>query len=139
MEAILHFVRHRAALVVLVVLSVYHSAVLLRTARVDYLRDPDPDAVSVFEHRFDSVRARLSDSTTVGYITDAPIDGDWLIDYYLTQYTLSPVVVSDSLAARFVIANLRDPKSLAGLLQKQDLFLLSDYGNGIFLLSHQPR
>jgi hypothetical protein len=63
------------------------------------------DNVSKFERKFEGVKSKLPPNGTIGFRSTAPDD---LALYYMTQYTLAPVVVSQLPAQTYVISIDRD-------------------------------
>ena len=70
-------------------------------------------------------------------MTDEPEDADWFTGYFRTQYALAPTLVDDSADQSLVVANLRDPSSVASIMRNRHLSLVLDFGNGVVLLSRQ--
>ncbi|NQT90925.1 MAG: hypothetical protein HQ558_06700 [Candidatus Omnitrophica bacterium] len=96
------------------------------------------DPAVFYESRLDSLKRQLPGAGVVGYITDveyqdAPSRLQWRKDYYLTQYTLAPVVVISSAAPRFVVGNFYGPVDYAGILKDKGLLPAKDFGNGVVL------
>ena len=108
---------------------------LLSTVRI--LRQaPDPAHVSPddiskqSDQRFAAVKARLPAIGVIGYAGES--GNSSIPDYYLTQYSLAPLVVDRSTNHAIVIGNfpLSPPSDLP-----PNLRLIEDYGNGVLLLA----
>jgi len=64
------------------------------------------DQISLYEKRFSQLRQALKPGTVVGYFTDeAPESGDYVRNFYLTQYALAPVIVTRETDRHWVIGN----------------------------------
>lgn len=79
------------------------------------------------------MRTALPPSGTVGYIDSGNNDPVTLQNYYLTQYSLAPLVVTRSEDADWVIGNFSAPGSSPQ--KPDDLVAVHDFGNGIVLFS----
>jgi hypothetical protein len=127
---------------ILALFSLHHGYYLLKDSHRTYKQPADPESVANFEERFVALRARLSQSgcKETGYVTDIPeSDGNWFRGYFRTQYVLAPTVVDYSLKPSLIVANLQDPASLGNILRDNHLWIVSNYGNGVVLLSRQPQ
>jgi hypothetical protein len=127
---------------VLALFSLHHGYYLLKDSRRAYKQPADPESVATFEQRFVALRAQLSQSECkkTGYVTDIPeSDPNWFRGYFRTQYALAPTVVDYSLKPSLIVANLQDSASLGNILRDDHLSIVSDYGNGVILLSRQPQ
>jgi hypothetical protein len=60
-----------------------------------------------------------------------------MTEYWRTQYTLAPIIVSDSANAALVVADLTEGSSIKDTVPDIGLFTVVDYGNGVFLLSRK--
>jgi hypothetical protein len=144
-------IRKSVAVGLLVLYCLFHSLLLVTSSWREYkhsLEGPsaafstNPHSVSIFENRFVTIKKQLARSgcTRIGYVTDIPEgDSNWLTWFFRTQYALAPILIDDSTEPSLVIANLRDPSSIAHILRDTHLSLLSDYGNGVILLSGKTR
>jgi hypothetical protein len=82
------------------------------------------------DQRFAALKANLPAHGVVGYIGET---GDSATpDYYLTQYALAPLVVDLSPNHTTVVGNF--PSSPPAQIP-QNLRLVTDFGNGVMLLS----
>src|SRR5215510_14159519 len=118
--------RGYAAVAVVVVLLLISVVPVLRTRR-PFLIDPD-------EARFQELRTALPGRGTVGYLSDfvgtTPYD---LAQYYLTQYSLAPVVVTPRPDQR-TVGNFSSLSAARALMEKHELDLVRDFGKGLLLL-----
>lgn len=124
---------------ILAAYALYHCFGIVRSSKDNFELSAGPDIISAFDSRFAPLKARLlADACReVGYVTDEPATADWFTDFFRTQYALAPTLVDDSTDHELIVGNLRDPSSLADILRTKDLRVISDYGNGVVLLSRQ--
>ena len=86
-----------------------------------------------YESRLQAVREMLPKEGVVGYVTDEAMDPSEETRYfYLTQYSLCPLIVVRGKEHPFVVAYTRDIQDQAEL-QVQDLVLVMDFHDGIRL------
>jgi hypothetical protein len=122
----------------LAVYSLYHAARMLQLSIGSFQSRAEADTITVLDRNLAPLRTRLalSGCREVGYLTDYP-KREWYTGYSQMQYALAPVLVDDSTRPEFIVTNLRDPSSLASIMQDSHLMMVSDYGNGVMLLSRQ--
>jgi hypothetical protein len=124
----------------LIAYSLYQAFSLVTRTTKMYFERADTDPVTVVEQRFEPLKPRLLKSEKIGYITDIPEQqhAQWFEDYFLTQYSLSPTIVDNSVDCCFlIVANVHDPSSVQLLIRNGSLSLVHDYGRGVLLLSRQ--
>lgn len=95
------------------------------------------DPVTEYEARFDCIREGLPRNGVVGYTTSKRVRDDgraFIYHYQVTQYTIAPLVLEDSIQKELVIGNLLDSLSLRGRLDDDGLVLIKDCGSGVALL-----
>ena len=95
--------------------------------------------VIIDEQRFAALRTVLPPRGIVGYLSDTGGNQDSLRRYYLTQYSLAPVVVAPDANRELVIANFSSPSTIARLADEHGLSVERDFGNGVALLKRRPR
>lgn len=98
--------------------------------------------IVLFEGRYEALRPHLPGHGTVGYATDAPPEevlakDEHARDYYLTQYTLAPLVVANSLQHDVIIGNYDSAES-GRAAQLPGFEKVLDLGNGVVLFRRQP-
>ena len=138
----------RLALVLLVLLALSGSGRTLYHAVEDYrdARAPSSAARLTAGHmsrckaRYQALRLALPDTGVVGYVSDGLEGGSFtsleaLQDFFLTQYSLAPVIVQPGARHALVVGNFsRKPSALPG-----HLTLLWDFGDGIVLFRAAER
>lgn len=92
--------------------------------------------VDAFEARFNGIRPVMKPHTTFGYVSDNPAtDPTSRAEYYLTQYTLAPAIIRESLDERLNIGNMHNQQGtqqqVANALAARHLVPVQDFGNGI--------
>src|SRR5262249_53895820 len=90
------------------------------------------DGITVYEKRFDPLRPVLPSQGVVGFVTDAE---PYNLEYYLTQYTLAPLLVDPKQSHEIVIGNFANKASNPKLFSGAILDLRFDVGNGVKLYS----
>jgi hypothetical protein len=128
------------ALAILAAYSLYHGLRMVKGSARNFENPTSSDAVTTLDTRFAPLRAELSQRgcREVGYVTDSP-DKDWFTGYSQTQYALAPILVDDSTRPALIVANLRDPSAVVSIMRNNHFLLISDYGNGLILLSRETR
>ncbi|GAB4483331.1 MAG: hypothetical protein OHK0031_06510 [Anaerolineales bacterium] len=105
---------------------------------------PAEDYVSAWEKKMSAVASRLpADVTVVGYLSEAdilpgPAAPDDYIEYYLTQYSLTPRLVQRGAASAWVIVNSAAPETAAWLKNQLPGCRAKKLGGGLTLLECQP-
>ena len=130
-------VRIEKIIVLLILFSLLSSVHLLTISGGLHPRLFGKDELSLYDRRFDGVKRVLPRHGIVGYIGNSHGDYAGIKDYYLTQYTLSPLIVDHSAAHHLVICNIPDGDSTA--LQDRDLNLITDFGNGVRLYQNSAQ
>ncbi len=98
------------------------------------------DEISSFMRRFDGIKETLPERAVVGYFSDeAPKDTpEYGKGFFLTQYSLVPVIVIDSTDRDLVIGNLKNSSELS-LCEERGFTVLKDFGGGVVLLKKVAR
>jgi hypothetical protein len=126
----------------LIAYSLYQTFSLLTRTTKMYFERADADPVTVVEQRFAPLKPRLLKSEKIGYVTDVPEQqhDQWFNEYFLTQYSLAPTIVDNSVdCCSLILANVHDPSSVQLLIRNGRLSLVQDYGGGVLLLSRQAQ
>jgi hypothetical protein len=125
---------HRTAVIALlfVLSSLLSSARLILETPNPYRLKPDVIGLRS-DQRFATLKRALPERGTIGYMGDS---GEFaVVDYYLTQYALAPVVVDHSLNHRLIVGNYRSaahPESFP-----RNFELIKDFGEGVLLFSNK--
>jgi hypothetical protein len=114
------------ALVLLAVLSDWRA---LQSMVARRFHTGDVLAVGQYERRYDEMRPLLPRRGVVGYLSDRM---DAVAEYYLTQYTLAPLVVARS------PGHAVDPRAGPALARQHGLVIVRDFGRGLLLLRRAP-
>ncbi len=91
-------------------------------------------AVVIDEQRFAELRTLLPARGVVGYLSDTSGNQESVRRYYLTQYSLAPVVVAPDANRELVVANFSSASAIIRLADAQGLTVEKNFGNGIALL-----
>jgi hypothetical protein len=128
--------RAQAGLYLLLGAALYSSlGFLLDAVKIDRKTFDDSSPTSTYARRFQKIREDLPAKGRVGYLTDMKQDpGD--LEFQLTQYALSPLILEKSGTTQFVVGNmLKAPE--AEFLNSKGLVQLRDYGAGVFLFARK--
>lgn len=97
------------------------------------------DSISGFASRYDELKRMKVLPDQVGYIGDRkPKDLQSVMAFMLTQYTLAPVVVEQSVAHEVVIGNYYSTPPSAEELRTHHLSVVKDFNNGVVLYRRVP-
>lgn len=104
-----------------------------------YRKSPDKDEITAYENRFKSVKTTLPPHSVVGYITDITDQqsDQWYMEYFLTQYTLSPVTVINETSRPLVIGNFHNPIDSSMIYYDLNLVLFREFDNGVILFKNR--
>jgi len=131
--------RHQFAVIALLAIALASSFWVLLDVAGDYSKNSASFGVASFENRFNELRKAIPPQTVLGYTSDNPPDDPSdQAEFYLTQYTLAPAIVTSSIQERLVVANFHNPQPNYAALQAKHLMPLRDYGNGVILCGHMP-
>jgi hypothetical protein len=132
--------RAKLALHVLIALALL-SQVYFATRNAPSHASALTSEIARYHQRFEGARRMLPPQGRVGYIgdTDNPLQdaSPARRAFYLTQYVLSPIVVSSGTEPPLVIGNFRETGSLAIRLESKGLVLIKDFGDGVQLFRHR--
>ena len=144
--------RVRVGVTLMILLALYSNLQLLSTWWQFDLSFVGNDEITLYEKRFDGVRAMLPPNGVVGYVGD-PVkledgspNGAALRNWFLAQYALAPVVLSSSQGHRLFVMNKNAPPNPAPLgkggFTIQELGFgnkLLDFGNGVKLMINESQ
>lgn len=148
-----YLARVRVGVILLVLFALYSNLQLLTESLKSGLAIGGNDEVSRYERRFDSVRRMLPSYGVIGYVGDARYNADgslngWAMrNWYLAQYTLAPVVLSQTSGHRIYLFNqspdVSDPQNLKeGDFLVQELAVggkILNFGDGVKLLLNESQ
>lgn len=122
----------KAALLVIVISSLFSEALYLGGELRKNIESPSADKVTLAERRFGFLKGFLAGSGVVGYVTDLKAD----TEYAKMQYVLAPVIIVRSVSYPLVIGNFHTPAGSGEIPGNPDLVPLRKFDNGIRLLGH---
>ncbi len=125
------------AILLLIAFSLVSSVHLLTTSGRLRPKLFGTDEITLNERRFVALKRELPQHGVVGYTGDRNREMGGIRDYYLTQYTLSPLVVDYSTSHHLVIGNM--PEGNAAVPANRDLVLVADFGNGVRLYKNRAQ
>lgn len=88
-----------------------------------------PD-IAMFDSGVSKVRPSLPKTGVVGFYTDQPGNAGAPQEFYLTQYSIAPVLLENNVDHPLVIASIHTPESR---VTNPNLKLVHDFNNGIQL------
>lgn len=94
------------------------------------------DGITVYEKRFAALKPALPPNGVVGYVTDGQ---PYNIEFFLTQYSLAPLMVDPKGGHEFVIGNFANKASNPKTWNGADLDLRLDLRNGVKLFHSASR
>ena len=103
------------------------------------------DPISKFEDRYTELKKHLPARGVVGYIMDGPpemvlTDNSAQAEYFVTQYTVTPVILQNNHDEALVIGNFHNTASLKKALSSANLKVVKDFGGGLILFERRaPR
>jgi hypothetical protein len=139
-----------AALMLLIAVTVYANLNLLVTRFQLYPGLKQTDPVTIHERRIEQIRKVMPSTAALGYVTTVENEKifldernfrnvEFLAQYYLTQYTLTPVFVYNSPDYPFVVGNFLDGPADPEWIRKKGLTPLHDFGDGLILYRKEGR
>lgn len=130
--------RHQFAVIALLAIALASSFWVLLDVAGEYSKRAASFGVAQFENRFAELKKAVPPQTVLGYTSDnTPDDVNDQAEFYLTQYTFAPNIVTSSTLERFVIGNFHNPRPDPSVFQAKNLMPLRDYGNGVILCGHK--
>jgi hypothetical protein len=132
-------VRHQVAVLALLTVALASSFWVLLDVAGDYSQSSTSFGVASFENRFSALRKMVTPQSVFGYTSDnPPNDPSDQAEFYLTQYTLAPAIITSSILENQVIVNFHSPKPNLRALQAKRLMVVQDFGSGILLCRPIP-
>ena len=134
------------AIVIVVFLAFFASYILLRfnQSAIRLLQDGSTylanDPISRDEQRFAALKDDLPKWGEIGYLDSPNLDEAAAKEFYFrVQYILSPLIIVESTEYEFVIGNFPEDRDKTMPASVNDLILVKDYGNGVFLWENADR
>lgn len=126
----------RVSIVTLVLVALYSNVKLFYERVQPDLSFVGKDPITLYEQRFEKVKNRLPSTGVIGYmgegqqgsLDDTKSDGASLYNWYLTQYTLAPLVISPRPGHKLFIINGRANIPESDMPERG--YTLMDMGNG---------
>lgn len=148
-----YIARVRAGIILIVLFALYSNLQLLLGSVGFDLSFVGNDDISLYERRFDGVKKMLPANGVVGYVGDILYNADGSLNasamrnWYLAQYTLAPVVLSNAPGHRLFLMNKSAAATDPGAPEEggftvQDLgagHKILNFGNGVKLLSNESQ
>jgi hypothetical protein len=133
-------VRHQIAVIALTVIAVTSSCWTLLDLIALYSKGVQGISVADYEERFDGFRQSMPPHSTFGYVSDnPPADISYLGEFYLTQYTLAPAIVTASTEENLLVGNFHTNDPDQAKLRGKNLVLLNRFGHDVFLVHNNTK
>ncbi|MGO9117409.1 MAG: hypothetical protein ACLQPD_07315 [Desulfomonilaceae bacterium] len=100
----------------------------------------EKDEISSFMRRFDGIKKTLPERALLGYFSDVAPEGtpEYGKAFFLTQYSLAPIIVADSPDRDLVIGDVKNPGE-SSLYKERGFTLEKDFGDGVVLFKKGTR
>ena len=105
------------------------------------------DSITRNQERFEEIKNYLPSQGIFGYVSDVEkkqegekqLQDNSLIDYYIAQYALSPLIIDYNLKHDYLVGNFLTEANRGAILQKlkKDFNFVSDFGNGVMLFKRK--
>lgn len=123
--------------IIFVILTILFISIEQITLLLKKPKTKDEIILLEIENKFKVFKKFLSKHNIVGYITDHNFENDNKINYvqefYLIQYTLSPVIIVQNSTYPLVIGNFHEAIDVNKIVKEKNLTILKDFNNGLFL------
>ena len=127
-----NLLRQKTGIILIILFSLLSVGRLLHQESKQILGIKFNDEVSLYEERYVELKKWLPPNGVVGYINNKDFGND-IREFYLTQYSLAPIIVVRSANFPLVIGNF--PTSVNSPGKQMNSVLLKDFGNGVMLFS----
>lgn len=132
-------VRHQVAVLALLAVALASSFWVWLDVAGAYTQRSASFGVPGFESRFDELRKTVTPTSVFGYTSDNPRDDPSdQAEFYLTQYTLAPAIVTSSTLEKSVIVNLHSAQPGPKDFESRRLTVVQNFGNDVFLARPVP-
>ncbi|MGD0917041.1 MAG: hypothetical protein ABSB22_11345 [Thermodesulfobacteriota bacterium] len=104
-----------------------------------YRKSPNEDEITAYEKRFRMMKSILPPHGVVGYVADIADQqsAQWYMEYFLTQYVLSPVIVVNETSRHLVIGNFHGPINSYHVPYDAHLVTVREFDNGVILFKNK--
>jgi hypothetical protein len=117
----------------IIVLSFHYNFGALQKGIQRYQRG-EPDQITIYEKRFRELKAMLQNHLIVGYVSDYDDNSDEDgIAFSMTQYVLAPILLVRGTNRDFTIGNFQSANPIIKNIEKENLSMYKDFGNGVIL------
>lgn len=98
------------------------------------------DNITRWENKYENMKNLLPDNAIIGYFTNKDFSNvEKMREFYLSQYTLAPRIIVNSLTENYVIANVDNLFNPIEFCKKHQLKILANPGNGLILFERYPQ
>ncbi len=130
--------REQAGKMLLVLAVAVSNLLMLGKEFKEYRSSSDTDMVTLHEKRFAGLKNDVLSRCIVGYISDRQSDDLGRV-YFLTQYSLAPVIVRPVFAwneksHRYIIGDFYKTSGIEQISGSKDFRILKKLDNGVMLL-----
>ena len=137
---LINLVRHQFAVMALAVIALTSSCWTLLDLIAINSRGTENFGVTPFEERFEVFRKSMPPRSVFGYISDnPPAEVSSQGEFFLTQYTLVPAIITSSTEENLLVGNFHTNKPDGAKLRAKNLVLLNDFGHDVFLVHNTTR
>jgi hypothetical protein len=133
--------RHQFAVIAIAAIALASSFWLLLDLVSVFSKNVPSFGVEAFEKRFEALHQALPPHSVLGYVSDNPAADEVTSqgEFYLTQYTLAPVIIKPSTVEPLEVANFHIGKPSDDLLKAKFLVDVKDYGNDVHIYRYAPK
>ena len=128
-----------AALLLLALTALLTNLTYLRENRSVEPTTAGHDDINIYERRFGVLREALPARGVVGYLSDEQGVDEATKKYYLTQYTLAPLIVVRDADRALVVGDFARGGEGVPDVPSGGLKLVKDFGDGVALYAREER
>lgn len=131
-------IRTISALFLIILTSLNYNYIELKRAIKNFQRSKGIDEIRLYEKRFHELKEILPARGIVGYVTDKAGDpADKVKAFFLTRYTLAPLVVIRNKKHQLIVGNFSDPIFNKEIYDKDGFITIKNFGNGVVLFRRE--
>jgi hypothetical protein len=122
--------------VAMIAFATVSSVALLRDEIIGYVHRT-PNVIGIPDSAVMSLRSIVPKGETFGFLSDR--NNPEVVDkrLYSATYSLAPSIVERTANRRFIIGDFRSKSNIPMVLERHQLHIVEDLGNGFLLLSAQ--